>query len=76
MPAAVRGLYNAIAEHQRLVVDAVVRADYNALLQALVAEPTIRSYDRARPMFDELWAAAVAAGEIKPACKSLILVTT
>jgi len=67
VPAAVKGLYNSIAEHQRLVVDAAVRADYNALLQALVAEPTIRSYDRARPMFDELWSAAVAAGEIKPA---------
>ncbi len=67
VPAAVKGLYNAVAEHQRLVVDAAVRADYNALLQALVAEPTIRSYDRARPMFDELWTAAVEAGEIKPA---------
>lgn len=67
VPESVRGLYNAIAQHQQLLVDASVRADYDLMRQALMAEPTIRSYERAQPMFDELWAAAVAAGEIEPA---------
>jgi len=66
VPESVKGLYNAIAVHQRLTVDAAVRADKKMLQCALIAEPTIRSWERARPMFEELWAAAVQAGEIRP----------
>ncbi len=64
VPRALWGLYHAIAEHQRLTVDAVVKRDRKLLAQAFVAEPTIRSWERAQPMFEELWAAAVAAGEV------------
>lgn len=64
VPDSLYGLYHAIAEHQRLTVDAAVRGDREGLRRALVAEPTIRSYDRAGPMFEELWQAAVEAGEV------------
>ncbi len=64
VPRELWGLYHAIAEHQRLTVDAAVRGDRQGLERALVAEPTIRSWERAKPMCEELWAAGVAAGEL------------
>lgn len=63
VPAHRKGLCNAVLHHQRLVVDAVVHGDKAALLRALLSEPTITSADRALPMFEELWAAALEAGE-------------
>jgi len=65
VPASLKGLCNAVAEHQRLSVDAVaVHTRKNGLFQALLAEPTIRSYERAKPMFDMLWDAAIESKEI------------
>ncbi len=66
VPGALWGLYQALAEHQRLTVEATVRGDRRRLERALLAEPTIRSWERARPMFAELWQAGVEAGEIAP----------
>jgi alpha-galactosidase/6-phospho-beta-glucosidase family protein len=57
IPDSLKGLCAAIAAHQKSVVDASVSQDRDALFRALVAEPTIRSFDRAKPMFDELWRA-------------------
>ena len=57
VPPHQKGLCNAVAWHQRLNVDAAVRGDRDQLYRALVAEPTIRSQERPRPMFGELWAA-------------------
>ena len=66
VPDTLKGLCNAVVYHQRQVVEAAVEPRKEALLRALMSEPTIRSYERARPMFEELWSAAVAAGEITP----------
>ena len=63
VPTFHKGLCNAVAYHQRLVVDASMTQDRHALFTALMAEPTIRSLERAAPMFDELWAAHESANE-------------
>jgi len=59
VPDSLKGLCNAIAHHQRTTVDAAVKADRKALMEAILCEPTIRSYEKAAPMFDELWEAHV-----------------
>ena len=57
IPVGKKGLVQSVAHHQRLAVDASVTGDRDDLFRALMAEPTIRSIERAQPMFDELWAA-------------------
>jgi len=57
VPEHHKGLCRAVAHHQRLLVDASVTGEKDQLFRALMAEPTIRSIDRARPMFEELWTA-------------------
>lgn len=64
IPSHHKGICRAIAHHQRLLVDASVASDKELVKQALLAEPVIRSIDRALPMFEELWAAATEAGEL------------
>jgi alpha-galactosidase/6-phospho-beta-glucosidase family protein len=51
IPAHHKGLCHSTAYHQRLLVDASVAGDKEMLLRAL-------------PMFEELWSAAVDAGEL------------
>ena len=58
IPDSLKGLCQSTTVHQRYLVDASVNGDRDELLKALLCEPTIRPYERARPMFDELWAAA------------------
>ena len=65
VPDSMKGLCNAIAWHHRLTVDAAISGGKQELFKALLAEPTVRSCERAKPMFDELWAAAVQAEEVK-----------
>ena len=57
IPDSLKGLCVAVAAHQRSLVDASVSQDRESLFRALLAEPTIRSFERAAPMFDELWKA-------------------
>lgn len=64
IPMHYKGLCRAVAHHQRMLVDASVEGNRESLMRALAAEPTIGSLDRVRPMFDELWTAAVEHGEI------------
>ena len=72
VPDSLKGFCNAIAWHQRLAVEASVICDRPKLLEALLSEPTIRCFRRAKPMFDELWTAGVEAGEIVPARKAFV----
>ena len=55
IPEHHKGLCKSLAHHQRLLVDASISGEKKRIFQALMAEPTIHSLDRARPMFDELW---------------------
>ena len=64
VPNSMKGLCNAVAHHLRLSANAAVAGDKQELFKALLAEPTIRSYERAKPMFDELWEAAIQTGEV------------
>lgn len=57
IPDSLKGLCQATAQHQRCLVDASVNRNRGELFQAMLAEPTIRSFERAQPMFDELWQA-------------------
>ena len=66
VPDSLKGLCHSVAAHLRTTVDAAVQADKRMLLKAMLCEPTVRSYCRALPMFEELWTAAVAGGEITP----------
>lgn len=57
IPDSLKGLCAAVAAHQKSVVDASMSQDHDELFRALLAEPAIRSFERAKPMFDELWEA-------------------
>jgi 6-phospho-beta-glucosidase len=55
IPEHHKGLCQSLAHHQRMLVDASVSGDKEQIFRAIMSEPTIRSLDRARPMFEELW---------------------
>lgn len=57
IPSSLKGLCASVTAHQRCLVDASISGDRDALFRALLCEPTIRSFERAAPMFDELWRA-------------------
>ena len=54
VPEAVAPLTRCIIGHQKLVVKAALEKDRKVLLQAFLADPNMRSLDRAEPMVDEL----------------------
>jgi|GEM_PF-3600044 len=60
VPNELKGLCCHLAHHQRLVTEASIKSDRDALLRALLAEPTINCYRRAKRAFDELWSAGEA----------------
>ena len=64
VPNTLKGLCNSIGYHQQQTVDAAMKPEKNCLLKALLSEPTIRSFERAKPMFEELYSAAIASKEI------------
>lgn len=52
IPVPVRGLLQAVKAYEQLTIDAAVTGDRERAVQALVANPLVRSYSLARPFLD------------------------
>jgi len=48
MPLAVRGLVQAVKAYEELTVEAALRGDRGLALEALMANPLVGSYDKAK----------------------------
>jgi 6-phospho-beta-glucosidase len=54
MPLNVRGLVQAVKTYEELTVEAAISGDRDAAIEALVANPLVGTYPRARGFFDRL----------------------
>ena len=57
LPPEMLGLVEQVKAYERLTVRAAVTGDRDVALQALMANPLVRSYDVARPLLDALLSA-------------------
>jgi 6-phospho-beta-glucosidase len=57
LPPEMLGLVEQVKAYERLTVQAAVTGDRDVALQALMANPLVRSYDVARPLLDALLSA-------------------
>jgi 6-phospho-beta-glucosidase len=56
LPVQVRGLLQAVKAYEQLTIEAAISGDRERAVQALVANPLVRSYSTARPYFDKVLA--------------------
>ncbi|GGA13947.1 6-phospho-beta-glucosidase [Paenibacillus marchantiophytorum] len=56
MNPKIRGLLQVVKAYEELAVEAAVKGDYNAALQALTIHPLVGSVDIAKPLLDEILA--------------------
>ncbi|MEC0231378.1 6-phospho-beta-glucosidase [Paenibacillus alba] len=56
MNPKIRGLLQIVKAYEELAVEAAVKGDYNAALQALTIHPLVGSVDIAKPLLDEILA--------------------
>ena len=56
LPLPVRGLIQAVKTYEQLTIEAALGGDVGLALQALVANPLVGSYTRARPFLDRVLA--------------------
>jgi 6-phospho-beta-glucosidase len=54
LPVPVRGLIQAVKAYEQLTIEAAVTGDRALAIQALVANPLVRSYSKARPFFERV----------------------
>jgi 6-phospho-beta-glucosidase len=54
LPVPVRGLIQAVKSYEQLTIEAAVTGDRALAIQALVANPLVRSYSKARPFFERV----------------------
>ncbi len=54
VPVPVRGLLQAVKAYEQLTIDAAVTGDRGRAIQALVANPLVRSYSLARPFLERV----------------------
>jgi 6-phospho-beta-glucosidase len=54
LPVTVRGLIQAVKAYEQLTIQAAVTGDRTLAVQALVANPLVRSYSKARPFFEQV----------------------
>jgi len=54
LPVPVRGLLAAVKAYEQLTIEAAISGDRERAIQALVANPLVRSYSKARPFFDRV----------------------
>lgn len=54
LPVPVRGLIQAVKAYEELTIEAAVTGDHAIAIQALVANPLVRSYSKARPFFERV----------------------
>jgi 6-phospho-beta-glucosidase len=54
LPVAVRGLIQAVKAYEQLTIEAALTGNHDLAIQALVANPLVRSYSKARPFFDRV----------------------
>lgn len=56
MNPKIRGLLQIVKAYEELAIEAAVKGDYNAALQALTIHPLVGSADLAKPMLDDILA--------------------
>ncbi|OBZ10242.1 MULTISPECIES: 6-phospho-beta-glucosidase [Bacillales] len=54
MNPKIRGLLQIVKAYEELAIEAAVKGDYNAALQALTIHPLVGSVDLAKPMLDDI----------------------
>jgi 6-phospho-beta-glucosidase len=54
MNPKIRGLLQIVKAYEELAIEAAVKGDYNAALQALTIHPLVGSIDLAKPMLDDI----------------------
>ena len=54
LPASVRGLIQAVKAYEELTIEAAVTGEPTRAIQALVANPTVRTYSTARAFFERV----------------------
>jgi 6-phospho-beta-glucosidase len=54
LPLPVRGLIQSVKTYEQLTIEAALRGDERVALQALVANPLVGSYTKARPFLDRV----------------------
>ena len=54
LPVPIRGLIQAVKAYEQLTIEAAVTGDRTLAIQALVANPLVRSYSKARPFFERV----------------------
>ncbi|QKY69989.1 6-phospho-beta-glucosidase [Lentibacillus sp. CBA3610] len=52
--AHIRGLLQVVKAYEELTVEAAVKGDYDAALQALMVHPLVTSVDTAKPLLDDI----------------------
>jgi len=57
IPLPIRGLIQAVKAYESLTVQAAVEGDRRIATQALMAHPLVPSWEVAKPLLDELFAA-------------------
>lgn len=61
IPACVQGLTRAVAEHQRLVADLIIKPSLKGFEEALFADPCLRNLERIKRVADRLWNSLAAS---------------
>ena len=54
MPLSVRGLVQAVKAYEELTIEAALNGDRGLAIEALMANPLVGSYSRAKPFFDRV----------------------
>ena len=54
MPLRVRGLVQAVKSYEELTIEAAINGDRGLAIEALMANPLVGSYSRAKPFFDRV----------------------